>query len=110
MELKDILQIEGIVIRRIPKERTTYTRLWEEIRGHMQLLEQYRKNGALIEEKIHKNGKRYFMVTETKPLSLGGKYLIKLESGQDCLVRFDKSYCGIGDTIEQAYNNYLNLK
>ena len=49
------------------------------------------------------------MIRETRQNSFGGKYLVTKANNQDGLVRFNFKTCGVGDTIEEAYENYLNI-
>ena len=84
MSLSQILAVPGIVIRLIPKiTKTRYVTV--------------------------KNGKR-FEGKEDRVNSLGGKYLVTGSIGQETLVRFDLKTCGIGETIEVAYADWLSKK
>lgn len=82
MKLHDILKLEGIVIRLIPRETVTYWRHWSE--------------GKLTREE------------EVKTNSLGGQYLIQFKPDQGKTIMFHKERSGIGDTIENAYLDYIN--
>jgi hypothetical protein len=44
--------------------------------------------------KIHKN-------------ELGGKYLVQFNTDQGSVIHFSVKYDGIGDTIPEAFNDYL---
>lgn len=75
--LEEILKIEGIVIRLIPK---VTVRVWRGVKGES---------------------------TEITTNSLGGKYIIAFAGDQDSAVRFATDRNGVGDTIELAYQDYL---
>ena len=97
MKLEEILSLEGIVIRLIPKEVTRY---W---RSSQKAHEAHKASGG---ESIIRDGRE--LMVEHKTLSLGGKYLITFAANQDSMVRFDLNRNGIGNTIEEAYSNYLS--
>lgn len=89
----DILAKSGIVIRLIPETTVTLSAYHE-------------KRQPLSDEKLVEiNGRK--MLKRTKLNSLGGKYLITFASNQDSTVRFDLKRNGIGETIVQAYQDYL---
>jgi hypothetical protein len=89
MDLKDIIAIEGIVIRRIPSQTTS--------------LFGYRETFPMKagDEVVMINDRRY--VRRVKDNSLGGKYLVTMKQDQDSIVRFDIKHNGIGDTVEAAF-------
>jgi hypothetical protein len=74
MTLSDILETEGIVVRKIP----LVTRM-------------NRGDGT----------------SEVKDNSLGGKYLVTLKHDQFSTVRFDKGFCGIGCTVQEAWRDLV---
>ena len=89
MKLAKILELEGIVIRKIPKETVRYWTAKETDKGAM----------------LNHRGR--WVTKEVKQNSLGGKYLIQFASDQSSQVRFNLKSCGIGGTIEEAYSNYM---
>lgn len=82
MTLAQILAIPGIVIRLIPKQTTS---TWVGYR----------------------DGKR-FSETNTVKNSLGGQYIITFVKGQGDTVKYSLSVCGVGDTIEDAYVDWVS--
>lgn len=93
MQLTNILQIEGITIRLIPKETVS--------------LFAYRDGQKLTEgQSLIDHGGRQ-MVREVKRNALGGKYLVRVTPGQGSMVQFSKDRDGIGETIETAYADYI---
>ena len=97
MKLNDILNVEGIVIRKIPMESVSIYNY----ESRKELLS--RPNVVKFYSEVFKRD----MIKETKFNSMGGKYLITKCNDQSSMVRFDKKTCGIGDTIEDAYNDFL---
>lgn len=85
MNTEDILNIEGIVIRKIPKESISYWTAKETDKGAM-----LNHRGRWVTKKVKQN-------------SFGGKYLITMAYDQMSQVRFNLKTCGVGDTIEEAY-------
>ena len=98
MKLNDILELEGIVIRKIPKESVA---LYSYNDHNKRLLD--RPNMELVYIESYKRD----MIKETKVNSLGGKYLITTVNNQDSQVRFNLKSDGIGDTIDKAYEDYI---
>lgn len=98
MTTKDILNIEGIVIRKIPFKTVHRWRI-----HNPNVLEAYRKNGA----KIYKSDDGVDIAEETKINKLGGKYIITLKNSTDRTVIFDLDFCGVGETIEDAYYDFI---
>lgn len=98
--LNEILNIEGIVIRKIPMETIS---LYNYNEYNKRLL------GLPDTQLVWCPNRGKEMIKETRRNTMGGKYLIKMEKNQDGLVRFNKKTCGIGDTIEEAYKNFLSI-
>lgn len=98
MQLADILALEGVVIRKI--ERVTVNHWLTSAAA----LARHKANGA----EIVTNEKGRELIKETKTNSLGGKYLLTIVRGQGSLApwAFDLKHCGVGDTIEAAYEDY----
>ena len=96
LEKDDILKIEGIVVRLIPKEVTLHIRSSEKYHA-----EHKAKGGKVIV-----NEKGIETCVENKTLSLGGLYIVTKELNQDSMIRFQNNY-GKGETIELAYADYL---
>ena len=104
LKLNEVLGIEGIVIRKIPLVTIS---LWA---SSKQIDENTKFNNTpnIKEEVIYCNKRLKYLIKETKENSLGGKYIVTMENGQDELVRFTKKRSGIGDSIEQAYLDYIS--
>lgn len=96
INLKNILEMDGIVIRKIPETVRQLTRL--------------RENQKLKEgEKIVRIGvKNTEYVEKIKKNSMGGLYLVGKQMNQDSIFRFSKKFNGVGGTIESAYYDYLS--
>lgn len=101
MTLQEILNIEGIVIRKIPKQTIHDWRIYSD-----NVIKAYKEKGC--ELYISKDG--VTIAREIKNNKLGGKYLITIETSSDKTVIFNRNYCGIGDTIEEAYEDFKNIK
>ena len=96
MTLSDILDMPGIVIRKIPVDRTYhYLTSARGIASH-----KARGGGTFINEKGRE------VLIEHKTFSMGGKYLITFEFSQDSTVRFSLKHSGVGNTIEEAYADF----
>ena len=94
MTLLEIIQVEGIVIRHIEKVTTS---LFSEHKFFNE------PNQELIySEKFGRN-----MCKETKTNSLGGKYLVTIDHGLSEIVLFNRF--GIGETVEEAYAEFLKI-
>ena len=97
MTLGEILDIEGIVIRKIPMQSVSRFKC-------------YRKrvwsNGDNTTYSVEECG-LYNMVTETRTNTLGGKYLVTLQHNQDSMVRFNKDSNGIGNTVQEAWRDLV---
>lgn len=98
MNALDIIVIDGIVIRKIPVYSTS---LYSYREGDENRL---KENETIVE----RNGRKFRQ--EIKLNSFGGKYLIAMQMNQMASVTFNTKYDGIGDTIESAYQNYLDKK
>jgi hypothetical protein len=98
MTLLDILNIDGIVIRKIPIERTYHYYTSDK------MLESHKARGG--ETIVNESGRE--LMVEQKTFSMGGKYLITFEFSQGSMVRFDLKRNGIGNTIEEAYADFHN--
>ena len=97
MTLEEILEIEGIVIRKIPMQSVSRFKCY---RKHVW---SNRENKTYSVEECE----LYNMVTETRTNTLGGKYLVTIQHNQDSMVRFNKRRDGVGDTIEEAWRNLV---
>lgn len=98
MNLIEIIGLEGIVIRRIPKETVFH---WSTSEKELQ---RRKKEGA----KTITNDKGRELIVEHKTFSLGGKYLVTFQFDQDKTVMFHA--WGVGDTIEEAHQDFVNKK
>lgn len=96
MDLQEILSLEGIIIRHIPK---TSISLWKYNERNVKRWENNR-NCKIVEE----NGTKF--IKETKHNTLNG-YCVTICKNQDSTVRFSKSHDGFGKTIEEAFKDYL---
>lgn len=88
----NVLDIDGIVIRKIAPTRTAF----------------YRDCGQPLlphQTRVERNGHPFIESVEAN--SLGGKYLVMVESGQGATIMFSLKHDGIGDTPEAAYADYL---
>lgn len=98
MTLDQILQIEGIVVRKIPMQTISTYRI-----GHLkshQLLEIPKENT------IEENG--VLLQRIVKDNVYGGKYFVQINANQYSTVIFNRKTSGIGDTVEEAYSDYLS--
>ena len=95
--MDNILNIEGIVIRLIPKETV---KIYSYNEYNKKLLK--RSNTKIFYSNYHKKN----MIKETKINSLGGNYIITTAYHQDTKVSFCLKYCGIGSTVKLAYLDY----
>lgn len=96
MNALEILTIEGIVVRHIPQ---TSTHLYSYKEGDENRL----KFGESI---VERNGRKFRRVIINNVF--GGMYFITFKDDQGATVIFDKKRDGIGETIENAYHNYLS--
>lgn len=94
----DIVEIEGIIVRKIPKQSTS---LYSYKEGDENRL----KEGESI---VERHGRKFR--EQTCDNSLGGKYLISEKMDQGSTVVFSTKYDGVGDTIESAYEDFLLKK
>lgn len=76
--VEKIMAIEGIIVRHIQRKKRE---VW---RG---------RDGQTIEYKDNK---------------LGGQYLVQFNTGQGSTIQFSAKYDGIGDTIPEAFDDYLD--
>lgn len=97
-ELENILQVDGIIIRRVPPVTVSYWRSSEAMH------EKHKKNGG---EVAYIGDNQREVMVERKQNTLGGKYLVTFALDQGATVRFDLKRCGLGDTIKQAYEDYF---
>lgn len=98
VNLQEILNLEGIVIRKIPAVTVQKWRIY-----NPQTLEAYREKGA----KIYKAPDGVDVAEETKVNVLGKKYLVTFSNDTDQNVIFNVKFCGVGETIEEAYNDFV---
>lgn len=101
MNLQEILNLEGIVIRKIPAVTVRKWRIY-----NPQVLESYRKKGA----KIYKAPDGVDIAELTKKNTIGGKYLVTFSHTTDPNVIFNVKFCGVGETVEQAYNDFIEKR
>lgn len=92
-DLATILAMEGIVIRKIPVTSTSCYTFRERALA---------ENESIIES----NGRKW--IQQVKTNSLGGKYLIAFKNDQGSTLHFSLKHDGIGDTIEDAYQDYCD--
>lgn len=97
MDALDILKLDNIVIRKI--ERVTVSR-W---RSTEKMHERHKAAGG--EYVTDEKGREYMVDRKTN--AMGGKYLLRFESGTGSQVHFNIKTDGVGDTIEAAYTDYL---
>lgn len=93
--LATILAHDGIVIRKIPLTTT-------EILSH-------RERPLLHNEEVVEIRGR-LCIQRTKENSLGGKYFVTFKKDQYTTVQFSLRHDGLGDTIEEAYQDYFAKK
>ena len=91
----DILKLEGVVVRLIPSKSIS-------LLSYKEGDEERLRDGQDV---VVRNGRRF--VRETRSNSLGGKYLLTFRNDQCATVIFANKYDGIGDSIEEAYADYL---
>lgn len=96
--LNDILNMEGIIIRKIPQFTVS---TYSYIEQNMVLLKNP-KAEVFFSEKYKRD-----MIRITEKNTQGGKFIITFAMNQMSQVRFDIKKCGLGETIIDAYNNYL---
>jgi hypothetical protein len=77
LSVDKIMAIEGIIVRHIQRKKRE---VW---RG---------RDGQTIKYKENE---------------LGGKYLVQFNTDQGSVIHFSVKYDGIGDTIPEAFNDYL---
>ena len=94
----DILKIEGVVVRLIPKVSESLYR-WTPKRP-------IKPSDSF--EVMHTNRGPVKMVREITTNKLGGKYLITFKTDQFSTVQFNSKYDGMGDTIELAFEDALS--
>ena len=100
MTIEEILDIDGIVVRKIPK--TTASAWVSSEKEHA------RHKAAGGDTYINSRGRE--VCIETKTNSLGGLYIVTMDKTQGSLVRFDKTTAGIGKTIPDAYTDMINKR
>lgn len=93
MKTKDILNLDGIIIRKIPKTTVSLFGYYPD------------KHKTIKGEIVTIDGRQY--IKEVKENSLAG-YCITFDNGQGSMVQFIKTQCGFGETIEEAYVDYIN--
>ena len=92
IKLAEILAMQGVVIRNIPKE--TRSRFGYRERRKL------RQGESIVES----NGRKY--IESIKVNSLGGKFIVTFKTSQDSQVCFNIKRDGVGDSIESAYADY----
>ena len=90
----DILKIEGIVVRLIP--RLSVSR-W----GYREGDEKRLKSG---EEIVKENGRKFLKRTEENTMA---GYAVTFSEDQGSIVRFSREVDGFGDTIVEAYQDFI---
>ena len=106
MNTEDILELDGIVIRKVP---TTTTYKWHCKEGDENKT-WYRgegKNRKKINYTYSRNEKGELIKTEVRKNSYAG-YLITFNFTSGQQVQFCKKTFGHGKTIPEAYQNYLD--
>lgn len=93
MTVLEILQIEGIIVRLIPRE-TVHLYTYSEGRSVPPSRTIVEINGRKFEREVRKN-------------VYGGKYFVKRDMGHGSVIQFNTRTDGIGDTIEAAYADFL---
>lgn len=103
MTLGEILEIEGIVVRKIPMQSVSR---WNHYNNKIDWTKVKKANTSYQAEPhpVHPNA---VVVTETRTNALGGKYLVTLQHDQASMVRFNKGRDGIGDTVEEAWRDLV---
>ena len=96
MTAQEILNLEGVVLRKIPEKSYSLYRYTEHNKSLLK-----KPNTEVVEH----NGEK--MIRETQVNPLGGKYLLTVQKDQMSTVRFNKAYSGIGETVEEAYQDFL---
>ena len=95
--LEDILSVEGIVIRHVPKESVF---MWGYRDGDEERLKEN-------EEIVQRDGRRFRR--ETKQNELAG-YVVTCDKSQGSIVRFSKKTDGFGSTVEEAYDDFVKKR
>lgn len=98
MNLQEILNLEGIVIRKIPAFTVRKWRIY-----NPDVLKLYKKKGA----KIYKDPDGVGIAELTRINAFGGKYLVTISQNTGPNVIFNIKFCGVGETIDQAYNDFI---
>lgn len=96
----DILNMPGIVVRKLPEVVVSRWRHYVQHHGEPRNTD----TRTVIEGPDEKG---LYIVEERRPVSakLAGKFMVTVVHGTGETVRFNIKSDGIGDTIVQAYNN-----
>lgn len=95
MSALKILELDGIVIRKIPAESTSR---WSYREG-----DENRLRGG---ETIVTDERGRKVIERVKQNALAG-YVITMDWSQDTTVKFSERYSGFGPTVEEAYTDFL---
>ncbi|MDB2578790.1 hypothetical protein N9Y00_07095 [Tateyamaria sp.] len=100
MTAEEILNLPGVVVRKMPTVNVSRWRHWVQHHGEP-------RNTETRTVIAGPDEKGLYIVEERKPVSpkLAGKFLVTFVSGTGNMVRFDAKSEGVGDTIPEAYAN-----
>lgn len=100
MDDMDILNMPGVVVRKMPEVVVSHLRHYVQHHGEPKNTE----TRTVIEGPDEKG---LYIVEERRPVSpeLAGKFLVTVVSGTGSTVRFSPKTDGVGDTITEAYQN-----
>ena len=108
MDVKDILEFDGIVIRKIPNTVTSRWRVYPKKDGEFRTLKDNER--FVTEAEPHpKSGAVHRVVEEVRTNNLK-KYMIEFEQSTGSITRFSKKSSGTGDTIQEAYEDLLKKR
>lgn len=96
MTVEQILDIDGIVVRKIPATSTSLLTYWENKDADRKLPDN--------ETIVVRDGRKYIQRVTTNAL-VG--YAVTMKKDQYARVHFNKKYDGFGPTIVAAYDDYM---
>lgn len=90
----EILELDGIVIQKVPEYTTSKFRIWKE--------NQVIPEGAEI---IDENGQQFYI---TRKLNSLVGYLVSFDNSQSATINRHLRRTGVGSTLVEAYYDYLS--
>jgi len=109
MTLEQILNSDGIVIRKVPEYTEIVQRILPDNEEKHLSMKHFIGEGAKREELVyeyHRNEQGVLIATSKRKNIYAG-YLITFQFNQNAHVHFYKKTMGHGKTIVEAYNNYI---